>query len=141
MGFWRDLFGARGQASREATLHDPSDATEMVRVVGESHYQPALRAICGSDRDEDVAYDCIAALVPEPTNPHDRHAVMVQIDGQRVGYLSRQDARIYRDMIDSVVSNGKLLTARARIAGRGPERGSRTTNVGVFLRLPPPAHQ
>jgi len=135
MGFWRELFGTPG-----SILHDPRDATEMVQVVGESHYQPALRAICGSDRDEDIAYDCVAALVPEPTNPHDEHAVMVQIGGQHVGYLSRQDARSYREMIDSVMRNGKSLAARARIAGRGPERGSRTSNVGVFLRLPPPEH-
>ena len=39
-----------------------------------------------------VPFDCIAALVPEPSNPYDSNAVMVQIDGRHVGYLSREDA-------------------------------------------------
>jgi hypothetical protein len=64
----------------------------QVDVVGESHYQPAIRSACNWKPDTDTLFHCLAELVPEPTNPHDRHAIMVTINGACVGYLSRQDA-------------------------------------------------
>src|SRR5690606_15901001 len=56
-------------------------------VVGESYRQDALVALAptlGSDRE------FVAALVPEPTNPHDGNAVKVCIAAtdEHVGYLS-----------------------------------------------------
>jgi hypothetical protein len=38
---------------------------------------------------------CWARLIREPDNPFDRNAVMVEIDGQTVGYLDRAAARRY----------------------------------------------
>lgn len=32
-------------------------------------------------------------LIPEPKNPHDKYAVMVQIAGEKVGYISQEDNR------------------------------------------------
>jgi HIRAN domain len=118
----------------EAILFEDADCTTLVAVVGESHYQDAIRSICGSHRWEDVRFDCIAALVPEPSNPYDSNAVMVQIDGRHVGYLSREDAVAYRPMIQEVARRGQFIASRARIAGHGP--GARTSNLGVFLHLP-----
>lgn len=139
MGFWSNLLRPRETMPAQSDFHAAEDASELVEVVGESHYQGALRDICGSEPDEDIAFDCVAVLVPEPNNPYDAAAVMVQIEGQLVGYLSRSDARAYRASIDASARQGSFLAASARIAGRGPERGSRTTNVGVFLKLPPPS--
>ena len=59
-------------------------------AVGESQYQPALRQVARNGRE------CWACLVPEPDNPFDSNAVMVQIDGQTVGYLDRSAARKYQ---------------------------------------------
>lgn len=119
-----------------AILLEDQDCTELVAAVGEASYQGALTSVCGSRRWEDVAYECIAGLLPEPDNPHDPNAVQVQVNGLLVGYLSRGDAIAYRPMIDSVMASGNLLAAKARIAGRGP--GSDTSNVGIFLKLPQP---
>ena len=58
-------------------------------------------------------------LVPEPSNPHDPNAVMVQISGQKVGYISREENVTVLDLlkkgrvqrVESFVSGGeyKLL--------------------------------
>lgn len=108
----------------------------LVPVVGESHYQNAIRHACGSDRWEDIRFDCIAALVPEPSNPYDPNAVIVQVAGERVGYLSREDAVAYGGLVGRLADQGRAVVCAAMIAGRGP--GSDTPNLGVFLHLPPP---
>ena len=123
-------FERRARRSVEAIWLD-DDCT--VEVVGESHYQDALRAICGSSAWEDVLCETTAALVPEPTNPHDPNAIQVQVDGRLVGYLSRQDALEYGPMLKRFAAQGKVGACKAVIAGRGP--GSETPNLGVFLHM------
>ena len=44
------------------------DGSYRVEVVGESHYQEALEAICGGRTEEGARQECTATLVPEPTN-------------------------------------------------------------------------
>jgi hypothetical protein len=109
---------------------------EIVAVVGEASYQDAIRRICGSVRWEDVRHPCRAALVPEATNKYDPNAVMVQVETQLVGYLSRGDALDYREPIRMLADQGAVAVCDARVAGRGP--GSETSNLGVFLELPTP---
>jgi hypothetical protein len=67
-------------------------------VVGESHYQPALRAAVGSRdvRRFENALTTTAALIPEPENTYDRNAVRVDIDGRPVGHLACEDAVRYQ---------------------------------------------
>ena len=100
----------------------------LVRVVGTSHYQEALLALSGRQGDEEVRVEKVAVFVPEPDNPHDPDAIAVQIDGQLVGYLSRDENRRWLDVVQ-----GREIGAEAMIAGRGG-----TTGLGVFLRLPTP---
>ena len=60
----------------------------FMRVVGESHCQDALRALppeCVPGADKRPSF--VAALVPEPENPFDRHAIAVHGPTGRVGYL------------------------------------------------------
>jgi hypothetical protein len=66
------------------------DGYGYLSVVGESQYQLALQQIAQRGRIH------WAKLVPEPGNPFDSNAVMVEIDGQTVGYLSRGEARRYQ---------------------------------------------
>lgn len=127
---------APGLQRAEAVIFDDADSRELIAVVGESYYQEDIRGICGSHEWEDVSFDCIAALVPEPSNPYDPNAVMVQIDARLVGYLSRGDAVEYRPLIDQALAKDTLVACRARIAGHGP--GGETSNLGVFLHLPRP---
>jgi len=63
-----------------------------VEVVGESNYQDALIAICGKHTRAGYDGEHQATLALEPSNAYDSNAVMVMIDGRRVGYLSREQA-------------------------------------------------
>ena len=103
-----------------------------MNVAGESHYQDALRKMIGPTKG-DVAVDTEALLIPEPSNPHDPNAVMVQIDGQLVGYLPRDEAVAYGPTLKQLGERGRTGLCEARIAGRAE---SGTSNLGVFLRLP-----
>lgn len=136
MGFLDRFRSTEGSGPRqvEAIIFEDDDCTELVAAVGESNYQSALITLCGSQRWEHVAFDCVAALVPEPDNPHDPNAIAVQVQGHLVGYLSRAEARAYRRLVDD--ANPQYIACKARIAGR--EEGSETPNLGIFLRLPPP---
>jgi hypothetical protein len=112
------------------------EGDELVAAVGEASYQDPLRRICGSTRWEDVRCEVLAALVPEPTNEYDPNAVAVQVDGERVGYLSRGDALDYGPAVQEFAARGKVIVCNARICGRGP--GSDTANLGIFLHMPDP---
>ncbi|MGB7963714.1 MAG: HIRAN domain-containing protein [Propionicimonas sp.] len=47
-----------------------------------------------------------AALVPEPSNKHDRNAVMVVAGGQHVGYLAKEVAPYYQPIIERLRQRG-----------------------------------
>ena len=136
MGWLSRLVGLEEPQKRMEVDAIVLEGDELVAAVGESNYQHTLRSACGSVRWEDVAYDCLAVLVPQPSNRHDPNAVMVQVDGQLVGYLSRGDAADYGPAFQTAAAMGKVIACEARIAGRGP--GSDTDNLGIFLHLPGP---
>lgn len=69
-------------------------------VVGESHYQTALAALANYGECPREGLPFRALLAPAPANPYDPDAVEVRIAGQRVGYLSRDDAAAFLDMMD-----------------------------------------
>lgn len=105
---------------------------ELINVAGESHHQDALRSIIGTNESE-VRVDVTAHLVPEPENEHDAHAVRIEIEGAKVGYLPRELASLYAPALGPIVARGRVPACEAAIVGRGP-----STMLGVFLRLPPP---
>jgi hypothetical protein len=100
-------------------------------AVGESHYQDALSRTAAAGRV------CWATLVPEPENPFDSNAVMVQIRGETVGYLSRTEARRYQRRL---LALEQPLQIPAKIIGGAQDKPS----FGVLLdcraaeRLPKP---
>lgn len=114
-------------ATRTSSIFEP-----RLSVVGESHYQPALLSITNSSPGEEVAVDCIAELVPEPTNPHDPHAVMVRVEGKCVGYLSRQNARKFGPRLKDMLNAGQPTICNAYI-GCKPDTGN--PNLGVSLEV------
>ena len=69
-------------------------------VVGESNYQRVLAALADTP-DPNEEKTGTAILVPEDSNPHDNKAVRVTVQGQTIGYLSREDARSYRRRLAS----------------------------------------
>lgn len=54
-------------------------------IVGESHYQPALRRITGGAAHPDLGLRRMADLVCESGNRFDENAVQVKIGGEVVG--------------------------------------------------------
>lgn len=112
-------------------------ADGRLAVVGESHYQPAFhRAARGvaAESDFDQHLPVLAVLVPEPENPHDRHAVRVEVvtgaHSETVGYLCRSDARAYQPTLLVLRDAGYVGTCPGRITGGGPDR-----SYGVYLHL------
>jgi len=133
MGLFRRMFGnpvVNDSVSIDVKAEIVRD--EMVNVVGESNYQPAIRKACGWKPGTDTHFDCFAELVPEPTNPYDPNAVRVDIDGACVGYLSRADAVELGPAIGEALAKHGSGLVRAVIAGRAV---GDTDNLGVFLHL------
>ncbi|HWA54732.1 MAG TPA: HIRAN domain-containing protein [Solirubrobacterales bacterium] len=110
---------------------------ERIDVVGESNYQDAIREACGAGFNEDVLYECMAELIPEPSNPYDSNAVRVDIQGRCVGYLSREDAAELGQAISEGIQRQGNGMCRAVIAGR---KDGDTPNLGVFLHLKVDGH-
>jgi hypothetical protein len=106
------------------------DGRFRMPVVGESFCEGAFLEICGPRRPE--GYDVIvaAALIPENDNRHDPKAVRIEIEGKKVGYLSRSMARRYRMRFAR-----RTVYCKARIVG-GWDRGANDTgNFGVRLDI------
>lgn len=74
------------------TLAPLADGDDPHNIVGEAHYQDALASIAGPKSADGADEWITAELIPEPGNPYDPKAIAVMIDGEKVGYLSRQDA-------------------------------------------------
>jgi hypothetical protein len=112
------------------------EGDELVPVVGTSHYQPALVRISGRKADEEIRVEKTATLYREPDNQHDPNAIAVNVDGELVGYLSRDENTRWQEVVKRLAEHDHVAAAEAMIAGRAP--GGGTSNLGVFLRLPTP---
>jgi hypothetical protein len=89
-------------------------------AVGESHYQAALKSAARNGRL------CRATLRPEPENPFDVNAVVVEVGGQTVGYLCRADARRYQRRL---LARGVPMNVPAKLIGGEPGKPS----FGILL--------
>ena len=131
--FRKDTREAAKPAS--ATLYP---GTEDLEVVGESYGQETLWRLVGGSRVEPVSYDTQAVLMPEPNNPVDPDAIAVSIDGQLVGYLSREDAAAYGPGLRQLMKDPSkgFVAVEATIAGGG-QRQDGLGRLGVFLHHNP----
>lgn len=115
----------------------PGPGTYSVDIVGESKYQDALERICGGKTLDGVEEYVEASLILENSNKYDNNAVRIDIDGQTVGYLSRETALQYRQGLKKA-GHPDLAKAvcGARIRG-GWDRGRGDTgHFGVKIDLP-----
>lgn len=88
----------------------------QVEVVGTHAYQPAIAGLFPEGlREENRDLRTRAILVPEPANPYDPNAVMVQVAGNLVGYLSREDAVTYGPAIRRIEGRGQLPQVQATV--------------------------
>ncbi len=129
-----------GPAAQVMTVPPASQMVRLsadgrVSVVGESNYQPAIRAAANERTTTDLAdaIHCTAAVMPEPTNPWDPNAVRIDVGGQTVGYLAREVAATYQPALLELQRQAQVGWCPARIMGGG-ER-----TYGVFLHLGAPA--
>lgn len=110
--------------------------TFSIQIVGESHYQDAIEAICGGRTEDGVNMIMNAVLIHEDDNPHDNKAVRVDIEGMTVGYLDRNNAREYRQKLKKAGYPGMNAKCSALIVG-GWDRGEDDRGFfGVKLDLP-----
>lgn len=101
-------------------------------VVGESHYQAALRKLRNS-RHMATDNDFIADIVAEPENAHDQTACAVYIEGFKVGYLPRDAAADFHQQIaDMGVTGLWRFETKAKLSGGWGDRPM----IGVLLSLP-----
>jgi len=147
MGVFRKLLGRSGR--QQGASHEPPqpapppppragavrlfDGPDQLQVVGESFHQDALWALVGGPRADSVLHEVVGVLVPEEDNPYDPNAVSVWVDGEKVGHLSREDARKYQRAVRAIMEReGTAVGLHGVIAGGG--RGSDGTRMlGVFL--------
>ena len=153
MGFLRRLLGGEEQSPdrstwsperRPAWMRDGMEVQlyegrEDLEVVGEASYQDNLWRIIGGRRSPDgrVREDVYAILATEPDNPYDANAIAVWIQGLKVGYLCREDARQYRPgLLALEQQHGKPIALAGVIAGGGM-RADGPGRLGVFLEHDP----
>ncbi|MGE0705496.1 MAG: DUF4236 domain-containing protein [Vicinamibacterales bacterium] len=123
---------AISKTSANRVLPEPdraSDSTTYLAVVGESHYQEALRALRqellevadGSDE-----FRFTAVLKPEPENQHDPNAIVVLGPQQQpLGYVAARIAKEFHRRLSAV--GMQSCTAELR-GGTGEKR-----SIGVVL--------
>jgi hypothetical protein len=108
-----------------ATVTMEGPTSGFVSVVGESHYQEALRSAKAEQFDEDSVVTVV--LQHEPDNPYDSNAVAVVIEGRgKVGYLERAIAKRYAPKLAAA---GGRATCIAQLRGGDVARPS----IGVVL--------
>ena len=112
------------------------DGQYDLRVVEESHYQRHLNVLSGRYSKKGGDRELRAKLHYENTNPYDKKAIRVVIDGGTVGYLSREDARLFRESIEKVRPEGLIISCDAEIIGGKRVGIFKKTDFGVLLDLP-----
>lgn len=105
------------------------DDSFPLAVIGEGNYQEALEDISGGYPEEGVNLVVWGDLIPDITNQYDKNAVRVEIGGQLVGHLSREEAKAFRDRVAKERRQEESFRCKANIRG-GWDRGD--GDVGSF---------
>lgn len=116
----------------------PLSGRGRVSVVGEFYRQDGIEHVVAgrpvaAGGNWDATLESRAALVPEPSNPHDHNAVRVDLSASdgwvTVGYLAREGAVHYQPVLLRMMQAGLLPTVEGRIcrAQGGP--------LAVYLHL------
>lgn len=125
-----------GEVRATAILYDEGEEME---VVGESHYQENFVKIVGPKTEEGHNRSVVAALVPEPENPHDPMAVEVRVDGRTVGHLPADVASEYQPVLLRLLEQqGCYAACHATIKGGWRRAGKDIGHFGITLTTFPP---
>ena len=101
-----------------------------IEVVGESFREAELNRL---HRHLGAYTRVVAALVPEPENPHDRNAVAVYLYGVPVGYLGRQDAAGLVGAVGRTIAEREACAVNAGLRFRSVVLEPDLTGVTGFL--------
>jgi len=123
MGFL-DLFRRTSKSFSGRFFPLPEDG--FMSVVGESHYQPALRRLRGTCRPGAEGRPSFpVTLIREPDNPYDDHAVAVMSAVGCVGYPPRENALRYGPTLQALQRDGYAgASCRALLNGGKRDRPS-----------------
>ncbi len=134
-------WSSQGPSTVDDVLEAPTLAPDIqVDIVGESSHQDALLALTGGRRTWSGAHHKVRArLEPDDDNPFDAQAVAVRIEGDLVGHLPRDAARVYRPIIEESIRCSGVATCLAEIRGGWERAHGDVGRFGVVVTLPRPA--
>lgn len=141
MEFLRRLLGFRVEevAPGPALVTVPARDDAVLDIVGEQSYQDALRRVGAPfDAEGPRTRDHVATLTPEPKNRYDANAIRIDINGHRVGYLSRENALLYGPVVRWEIESRTVFAVRARLTGGWDRGGGDRGSIGVKLNLGSP---
>lgn len=115
--------------------HSLTSQSTTFEVVGESHYRTNLKKLAGKHGDESINKECIATLIPENDNQYDKNAIRIDIEGLTVGYLSRHDAILFRELLKANNESDQITTCKAVITGGFKLENNKRADYGVFLSM------
>lgn len=144
MGLRERLFGAAERSlTMSVVVFDGQRRDAVLPIVGESYRQDALERYVRTRNEQGVTHgNLTAVLVPEPSNAHDRNAIKVLLadahaNAAHVGYLSREDAKLYAPIIRHL--SPRVIQARARLIGGWDDPVRGRGSIGVLLNLGTPS--
>lgn len=120
---------------QEGLFEWPTNQDELVDIVGEAHYQPALKLLAGEHGNTAAHKNCMATLTPEDDNKFDKKAVRVSIDGYVVGYLDKDDARSFRHRLIKHKMASQATKCHAIITGGYIMKNGNRAHYGVTLEI------
>ena len=108
-----------------------------IEVVGESYYLKNFEKICGPRCADGVNLDVKAILTLDDSNPHDKKAVQISIEGHVVGYLAKDIAREFRSAIKAGgLAEYRSFECDATIRGGWDDGNGSRGHYGVWLDIP-----
>ena len=100
-----------------------------VQAVGESNYQPALKMARSNAIKNDEHLMFWAIIEPDNENPHDENAVVIKYRGEKLAYLCKSDAKMFRASYSEAISRNLPMAARAALTGGVPGKPT----IGLML--------
>ncbi|WP_162569180.1 hypothetical protein [Variovorax sp. SRS16] len=94
-----------------------------------------LQRLAGDHGTDSADADCEAALRPNDQNRYDKSAVEVLVSGQRVGFMSREDARSFRRRLGHKKLTGQTTYCNARVVGGWTDAQGAKKHYGLKLDL------
>jgi len=120
------------------SLYSSAYGDYSLQVVGEESYQDEIKRVVAYDGDNKKNFredGLTAELILDDKNPYDKgNAVRIEIDRQTVGYLSRSDARKYREGLSKQGLKNVIGTCYAAIFGKYNDEKEGLL-FGVYLDL------